>query len=319
MATNSSVKPGSFCSDHEPSSGCAAIEFTPVCYMPPSEFTGAEETRCGLTKLPTAIAAVLSLLPDLTIFHCSGHQEKRSSITLLTLLEHVSAPSLHEFKLDITEDILNVRIDHQWAGRYTAYTPRAPLPYFLQRHLHLRRVVLRIEDTMPDNHLENFALSMPKLEQFEAPEIYFRSLTKDTPLKLASISLINVNLSQPFHIRLDEVLARFQSYVELKSLTLRMENFDHETIKIIARRLPDLDQLEICHELYMYRLPTSTVSISAITHSSISLRLIVLHTRRLTTPTGRHFGHGKSFFVKIHGPSPYHLSLGPPQFHWDGR
>lgn len=279
IATNSSVKPGSVCSDHEPSSGCAAIEFTPVCYIPPSEFTGAEETRGGLTKLPTAIAAVLSLLPDLTIFHCSGHQEKRSSITLLTLLEHVSAPSLHEFKLDITEDILNVRIDHQWAGRYNVYTPRAPLPYFLQRHLHLRRVFLGIEDTMPDNYLETFALSMPKLEQFKAPIIYFLSLPKDTPLKHASISLINFKLSKPLPVRLDQVLVRLQSSVELKSLTLRMENIDHETIKVIVRRLPDLDQLEIRHELYMYRLPISMVSISAITHSSISLRLIVLHTR----------------------------------------
>lgn len=185
------------------------------------------------------IAAVLSVLPDLAILHIKSHETRRH-FPVVNLLGLVYCPGLHQFHLHVPDD---------------DSPDRATLARFFQRHSHLKDVrlytilstQLRLEDDTP--------LSLPNLEQVEAPWEFFASLAKTTPLRHASVVLGDPRrdrllCQEAFYravtdrVMLKLGLSRLESFPSLIALTIT-QSTTFSSMHIIADHLPRLQDVEV--------------------------------------------------------------------------
>lgn len=191
--------------------------------------------------------------------------EAEDRIISLNLLEYVFLPSLCEFHLHVTKDV-------DWSA------PRIALRYFLQRHLQLKGVILRIAYSAGITLVEPW--TMPNLEWFEAPAAYFAGLEPATPLNHVSADFTelrpNRRLLQNENLGLPVLLDTLQPFVTLKSLTVAVWNQDLPvaSVKTISGKLPGLEALEVRHINYLYTLSISMVGRSLILFGFIALTLL---------------------------------------------
>lgn len=210
----------------------------------------------------------MAALPDLTVFHLTGDsKELEDRIISLNLLEYVSLPNLCEFHLDVTKEV-------DWS------TPRMALRYFLQRHVQLKRVILRIH--LPAGiALVRKPWTMPNLEWFEAPAAHLQGLKPDTPLKHVSANFRRLGANGilvHYETRgLSLLLDTLQPFATLRSLTVAVRNQDLPvaSVKTISGKLPSLEALEVYHTNYLYMLPIPMVGRSSILFDFVALTLVL--------------------------------------------
>lgn len=214
--------------------------------------------------IPRSLAAILSVMPNLTALHLSGHNinlavynphftefsDQPLQVAALSVLDHVFSPALQEFHLDISED--------------NSFSIPA-LPCFLQRHSQLKNVKLGIEYPGLFFLEEDTPLSMPNLEQYEAPMGFFDCLEKTSRLWHVSVVFARVEdfALLPEH-PVDDELLTLKSFPSLSVLKIMQGTHtnDLETISIVAAHVPNLEELEISHQLHLSLL----TSLRASTH-----------------------------------------------------
>lgn len=264
-------------------------------------------TPKNLDMISTAIAAVLSVLPNLPVFHLSGRITLVSRgfellppgqvdrhLAPMSLLEHVLCPNLREVDLDI---------------------PRrgnsAPL-HFIRRHSKL--IVARLCVRQPGLR-NSVKLCMPSLERFEAPAGSFQYFADTIPPKLSHVAVDFVYVASVARLAFPKLLERelnvIRSFPSLKLLTLIGDNNLHqiETMGAVAARIPNLEQLEIRHKSYPCLMSKPRVS-----PSSLLFIVFLAPCPRLCSPMrdhielyiGKHREHGAGIHP-VQGPTSLHL------------
>lgn len=195
-----------------------------------------------------AVAALVSVLPSLEVFHVSGTKKLGNHLAPLELLEYITCPHLKEFRLEVTRDDI-------W------FPPRPTLSSFFERHSQLQTVVLAVEQPTGRGLLSTAdkCLEFPTLRRFSAPAGgYFERMSADTPLLEAEIDFRS-KVDSALFPTLELELIALQRFSTLTSLIITRSPQDVDTIVLIAKNLPQLEQLEVRHTDLTYRLPLQPV------------------------------------------------------------
>lgn len=232
---------------HRNDEGCAGAplipEFTPIDHTP---LPNIPPTNAFLS-IHRPILAVISVLPNLHVLRLhASQQDLNGQYKSARILRCITCPTLRKLEVDFPGDEL-----------------RGPLPYLFQRHPELVDVRIRVASRLAlDMNVPLVApVLMHNLTRFEAPASYFDYLDEMTPLEYASV---NLTILGPTGFGMQELslegsLPRLRLFATLKSLCITTESLDSESIRSIAKQLPNLEKLEFRHTNYVARLPLSMV------------------------------------------------------------
>lgn len=227
-------------SDHRDGSEAHQIPgFTPVLHTHGNSEPFISHVYHRLGMLSMGIAAVLSVLPELSTLHIKSHETRRG-FPAVNLLGLVSCPALRQFYLNVPDD---------------ESPDRATLAYFFRRHSQLKNVELLILlETQLVLEVDT-PLDLPNLEQAEAPMAFFSSLAKTTPLKHASVVLGDPRRDRLLYqdsygqevierVVLRLALSRYESLSSLTTFTIT-QTTTFRSLHIIANYLPHLEEFEV--------------------------------------------------------------------------
>lgn len=231
-------------------------DFTVIDYTPNTNdsYMLIRYNKQRMTPIATAIAAVLSILPNLTVLHLSDLKEidgYRKPSSLIALLRYVFCPTLEEFQLSLAVE-----------GNCT----RASMSHFLERHPRIGKATLCFGWNAELQVALDVPLKMPKMQYYEAPTGYFKCLSNQTPLLHASMNCFHLDIyHSEVDMELGEGLINLKTFSSLKTLTINLGTrlSPKQIITYVASHLSRIEELEIRHHMHPIKTTPEVSPLSA--------------------------------------------------------